>query len=90
MLGAVDGGRGKNYNLNWGKKTHIDGRVSLNAIVDVRLRRRHEMILNISKTIEGSNFKIYHNVAQDSLYIKIENDVTIYFRSAANRINVSI
>ena len=47
---------------------------SLNAIVDVRFRRRrHEMIL-----------------ALHSLYIFTGNDVTGYFRSAVNRINALI
>ena len=62
---------------------------SLNAIVDVRLRR-HEMIffLNISETIRMSDFKIYHKVALDGLYISTGNDITNYFRSEANRTNV--
>ena len=67
---------------------------SLNAIVDVHLRRRlrHEMILflNISETAEASNFKISHSITLDGLYIFTENNVTRYFRSAANRINVFI
>ena len=36
------------------------------------------------------NFKIYHDVAIDSLHIWAGNDITISFRSAANRINVFI
>ena len=44
---------------------------SQNVIVDVRrhLRRPHEMIFNILETIRASDFKIYHKVALDSLYI---------------------
>ena len=50
----------------------------LNAIVDVRRRRRHEMIFfNISETITASDFKINHEVALDSLYISTGNDVII-------------
>ena len=44
----------------------------------------------ISETARHSNFKIYHNVSQDSLYISTGNHVIICFRSAANRTNVSI
>ena len=62
---------------------------SLNAIVDVRLRRHHEMIFfNTSETIRDNDFKIYHKVALDSLYIPTGNDVINYFRSAVNRTNV--
>ena len=51
--------------------------------------RRHEMIFfNISKTIRDSDFKIYHKVVLDSLFIRTGNDVINYFRSAANRTNV--
>ena len=43
---------------------------SPNAIVDVRLRRRHQMICwNISETVRASDVKIYHKIALDSLYI---------------------
>ena len=49
---------------------------SLNAFVD---GRRHEMT---------SNFNFYRNVAHESLHILTGNDIKIYFRSAANRINV--
>ena len=45
---------------------------------------------NISETTRASNFKIYHNVAQDSLYISTGNDVTICFPLAANRTNMFI
>ena len=38
----------------------------------------------------ASNFTIYHNLAHNSLYSPTGNDVTIYFRSAANRTNVFI
>ena len=48
------------------------------------------LFLNISETTRANDFTIYHNVAQDSLYISTENDVIIYFRPAANRINVLI
>ena len=44
----------------------------------------------VSETTRVSNFKIYHNVAHDSLYIWTGNVVAIYFRSAANGTNVSI
>ena len=37
------------------------------------------------QTTRASNFKIFHNVAHDSPYISTGSDVTIYFRSAANR-----
>ena len=70
---------------------------SLNAIVDVRLRRlrrrlrRHEMtFLNISESIRASDFKINHKAALDSLYISAGNDVINYFRPEANRTNVYI
>ena len=55
-----------------------------------RLRRREMIFLNISDSIRAINFKIYHNIAHGSLYISIRNDITIYFRSAPNRTNVSI
>ena len=61
---------------------------SLYAIVQVRLRRRHEMIFNISETTKASNFKIKHNIALYSPYSFTGNEVTSCFRSAANRINV--
>ena len=48
------------------------------------------IFLNISKSIRGNNFKIYQTVALDSLYISTRNDVIVYFRSVANRINVFI
>ena len=68
---------------------------SLNAIADVRrrrrIRRRHEIICwNISETVRASDLKIYHMVAHDSLYIFTGNDVINYFRSAGNCTNVSI
>ena len=44
----------------------------------------------ISKTIRASDFKSFHNVALDSLYISTGNDIIIYFRSEANRTNVYI
>jgi len=74
----------------WGSCSAIA--FALSAIVDVRRRlRRHEMIFfNISETIRASDFKIYHNVALDSLYISTGNDVTSYFRSAANQTNVQM
>ena len=61
---------------------------SLNAIVNVRLRCRHEMTFLISETIRGSDLKIYHKVALHSLHISTGNDVIDYFRSAANCTNV--
>ena len=69
--------------------------ISLDAIVDVRLRRRlrrrHEMIFfNISETVRVSDFTIYHKVALESLYISTGNDFINYFQSAANRTNVYI
>ena len=45
---------------------------------------------NISESFRASNFKIYHNVVLDSLYILTGNDATVYFRAAANRTKVSI
>ena len=63
---------------------------SLNAVVDVRLRR-HEMIFggNISETMRASDFKIYLKVALDSiLYSSIGNNVINYVRSEENRTNV--
>ena len=39
-----------------------------------------------SETAGASNFKIYHNVALDSLYISTKMTIN-YFRSATNRIN---
>ena len=62
---------------------------SLNAIVNVRLRR-HEMIFNISKTMRDNDLKIYDRIALKSVYILTGNDVINYFRSEANRINVYI
>ena len=51
--------------------------------------RRHEMIfLNISETIGVIDFKSYHKVVLDGIYISTGNDVISYFRSAANRTNV--
>ena len=47
-------------------------------------------LLNVSETIRASDFKISHSVGLDSLYIWTGNDVTSYFRSAANRIDVLI
>ena len=44
----------------------------------------------ILETTRACRFQIYHNVAFDSLYIPTENDITTYFRSAANRIHVLI
>ena len=38
----------------------------------------------------AGNFKIYYNIALDSLYISTIDDFIIYSRSAANRINVFI
>ena len=64
---------------------------SLNAIFDVRRRRRHEMIFwNSSETAEASDFKIYHEVALDTVYISTGNDIMNYFRSEENRTNVQI
>ena len=63
---------------------------SLNAVADVRRRRRHEIIYNIQETIRGSEFKKYLNVALDTLYISTGNDVINYFRSEVNRTNVYI
>ena len=63
---------------------------SLNAIVDIRLRRHEIFFLNISETTRAINFSNHPNVAHDSLYISTANYVKIYFRSAANRTNVSI
>ena len=38
----------------------------------------------ISETTQGSKFKNYYDIALDSVYISTGNDVTRYFRSAAN------
>ena len=79
---------GRNMQLNTAKiaqKAHSIARIckrNANAIVDVRIRclGRHEMIFwNISETIRANDFKIYSNVAPDSLYPSTGNDVTIYF-----------
>ena len=43
-------------------------------------------IWNISETIRDSDFKIFHKVALDSLYISTENDIINYFRPETNRI----
>ena len=53
---------------------------SHNATGDIRLR---EIIFggNISETTRASNFKLYHRVALDSLYISTRNDIIICFRS---------
>ena len=48
------------------------------------------IFLNTSKTLRVSNFKIDQNVTFDGFYILTGNDVTAYFWSAANLINVSI
>jgi hypothetical protein len=68
---------------------------ALNAIVDVPPpppppSSRNDFCLNISETFRASNFKNYHNVALDSFYISTGNDVTSYFRSAANQTNVQM
>ena len=56
--------------------------------VDVCHRLRHpEMLFNILETTHASYFKFYHHVALDGLCISTENDVTVYFWLAANRIN---
>ena len=44
----------------------------------------------LSETIKASDFRIYHKVALDILYILTGNDVINYFWSAANRTNVFI
>ena len=44
----------------------------------------------ISQITKASTFKIYHNVALDSLYISTENYVTSDFQSAANPMDVFI
>ena len=46
--------------------------------------------MNTSDTTRASNVEIYHSIAFDSLYILTGNDVIIYFRSVANRINALI
>ena len=45
---------------------------------------------NISEVNKASDFKIQNNIAIDRLYIFTGNDATSYFRSAENRIHVSI
>jgi len=47
------------------------------------------IFLDISEIIRDSDFKIYHHLTLDSLYISTGNDITSYFRSAANRTNVN-
>ena len=42
------------------------------------------------ETANASRFKISNSIALNSLYIFIGNDVTSYFRSQANRMNVFI
>ena len=44
----------------------------------------------ISEAARAINFNIYLSVALDSLYTSTRNDLIIYFRSAANCINVFI
>ena len=58
------------------------------AVTDFTVTK--QSFLKIMETARASNFKIYHNIALDSLYVWNENDVIIYCRSAANRINVFI
>ena len=55
-----------------------------------RLRNalRKWLIVIVSETTKESSFKIQQALAIVSLYIFTGNDVTSYFRSAANRINV--
>ena len=43
---------------------------------------------NISEIIRASEFKVYHKVALDSLYISAGKDAINYFRSEVNRTNV--
>ena len=47
-------------------------------------------VWKIIETAKAGNFKIYQNVALDSIYVSTENDVVIYFRLAGNCINVFI
>ena len=48
------------------------------------------MFWKIRETARACNFNIYHNEAHGSLYMSTRNDVTIFFWSTANRINVFI
>ena len=48
------------------------------------------LILICSETANASIFKIWYDIALDSTYISTGNDVTSYFRSAENGINVFI
>ena len=43
---------------------------------------------NISETIRASDFKIYHKVARDSLYISTGNYIINFFWLEAYRTNV--
>ena len=57
-------------------------KLSQNAIVDVRRRESpsgNYYFLNISETTRTSNFKIYHKLYLDSLYISTANNIIIIF-----------
>ena len=51
---------------------------------------RKWLILIFSETTNVSSFKIYHGTALNGLYMFTGKDVTSYFRTAENRINVLI
>ena len=55
---------------------HVITSDSLNAIVDVRLRRHEMIVLNISEATGTSKFKIYQNESLDSLYIFDQPEMT--------------
>ena len=58
------------------------------AITDFTMAKRSSW--KISESTKASIFKMCSHIALGSPYILIRNDVTIYFRSAPNRTNVSI
>ena len=49
-----------------------------------------QLILIFSETTSASSSKMQHDIALSSLYISTGNNVTIFFRSAENRINMLI
>ena len=59
------------------------------AVADFTVTKK-QSFWKISETAGASNFKIYLNIALNSLYISTRNDVIISFRWVENRINVFI
>ena len=63
------------------------GRLQIALMPTANFASRQEIFFSIISEIASvSNFKIYHNVALNSLYIIAENYPTSHFRSAANLI----